>query len=245
MTFCHFLRKGTQMKKVILALLLVAGFSAAHAEITGNAALTSDYRFRGVSQTQNAPAIQGGVDVVTSTGLYVGNWNSSISSELYPGSAGVESDIYAGFKKDFGDITVDAGVIGYMYPRTTTDTNTTELYVGVGFNKMITAKYSRSISNYFGVADSKNSSYIQADANVPVAGKLSAVAHYGRTSINNNAALDYVDYNVGAAYDMQGWIVAAKYHTNTNKGANFETAATVNGQKLYKDAVVVSVSRSF
>jgi uncharacterized protein (TIGR02001 family) len=232
------------MKKVILALMLVAGVSAAQAEVTGNASLTSDYRFRGVSQTQNATAVQGGVDFAHSSGFYAGNWNSSISSELYPGSAGVENDVYAGFKKDFGGITVDAGVLGYMYPRATTDTNTTEVYVGASYN-VLSVKYSRSLTNYFGVADSKNSSYIQADANVPVAGKLSAVAHYGRTSVANNSALDYADYNVGAAYDMQGWVVAAKYHANTNKGSSFETASTVNGQKLYKSAVVVSVSRSF
>ena len=232
------------MKKVILALMLAAGVSAAQAEVTGNASLTSDYRFRGVSQTQNAPAIQGGVDITTSTGLYIGNWNSSISSEMYPGVAGIESDVYAGFKKEFGGIKVDAGVISYMYPRATTDTNTNEVYVGASFN-VLSVKYSRSMSNYFGVADSKNSSYIQADANVPLAGKLSAVAHYGRTSVANNSALDYADYNVGAAYDLDGWLVAAKYHANTSKGSGFETATTVNGQKLYKDAVVVSVSRSF
>ena len=233
------------MKKVILALMLVAGVSAAHAEVTGNAALTSDYRFRGVSQTQNAPAVQGGVDFAHSSGFYAGNWNSSISSELYPGAAGIESDVYAGFKKEIvGGVTVDAGVLGYMYPRTTTDTNTTEVYVGASYN-VLSVKYSQSITNYFGVADSKNSSYVQADAAIPVAGKLSAVAHYGRTSVNNNTALNYADYNVGAAYDLNGWIVAAKYHANTNKGASFETANTVNGQKLYKSAVVVSVSRSF
>jgi len=232
------------MKKVILALMLVAGVSAAQAEVTGNASLTSDYRFRGVSQTQNAPAVQGGVDFAHSSGFYAGNWNSSISSELYPGSAGVENDVYAGFKKEFGGVTVDAGVLGYMYPRATTNTNTTEVYVGASYN-VLSVKYSRSITNYFGVADSKNSSYIQADANVPLADKLSAVAHYGRTSVNNNAAFDYSDYNVGAAYNVQGWTVAAKYHSNTNKGASFETANTVNGQKLYKNAVVVSVSRSF
>ena len=232
------------MKKVILALMLVAGFSAAQAEVTGNASLTSDYRFRGVSQTQNAPAVQGGVDFAHSSGFYVGNWNSSFSSELYPGSAGIESDVYAGFKKEFGGVTVDAGVLGYMYPRTTTDTNTTEVYVGASYN-VLSVKYSRSITNYFGVADSKNSSYVQADASIPVAGKLSAVAHYGRTTVANNSALDYADYNVGAAYDLNGWIVAAKYHANTSKGANFETVNTVNDQKLYKSAVVVSVSRSF
>jgi uncharacterized protein (TIGR02001 family) len=232
------------MKKVILALMLAAGVSAAQAEVTGNASLTSDYRFRGVSQTQNAPAVQGGVDFAHSSGFYAGNWNSSISSELYPGVAGVENDVYAGFKKEFGGVKVDAGVISYMYPRATTDTNTNEVYVGASFN-VLSVKYSRSMSNYFGVADSKNSSYIQADANVPVAGKLSAVAHYGRTSVANNSALDYADYNVGAAYDLDGWLVAAKYHANTSKGANFETVNTVNNQKLYKSAVVVSVSRSF
>jgi uncharacterized protein (TIGR02001 family) len=232
------------MKKVILALMLAAGVSAAQAEVTGNASLTSDYRFRGVSQTQNAPAVQGGVDFAHSSGFYVGNWNSSISSELYPGVAGVENDVYAGFKKEFGGVKVDAGVISYMYPRATTDTNTNEVYVGASFN-VLSVKYSRSMSNYFGVADSKNSSYIQADANVPVAGKLSAVAHYGRTSVANNSALDYADYNVGAAYDLDGWIFGAKYHANTSKGANFETVNTVNNQKLYKSAVVVSVSRSF
>jgi uncharacterized protein (TIGR02001 family) len=240
---CHSF-KGKQMKKLFVALMLVAGFSAAHAEVTGNAALTSDYRFRGVSQTQNAPAIQGGVDFAHSSGFYAGNWNSSISSEFYPGSAGIESDVYAGFKKDFGGIKVDAGVLGYMYPRATTDTNTTEVYVGASFN-VLSVKYSRSITNYFGTANSKNSSYIQADANVPLAGKLSAVAHYGRTSVANNSALDYADYNVGAVYDLNGWVVGAKYHANTSKGSSFETATTVNGQKLYKNAVVVSVSRSF
>jgi uncharacterized protein (TIGR02001 family) len=234
------------MKKVILALMLVAGFSVVQAEVTGNATLTSDYRFRGVSQTQNAPAVQGGVDFAHSSGFYAGNWNSSISSELYPGAAGIESDVYAGFKKEiFGGVTVDAGVLGYMYPRTTTNTNTTEVYVGVGFKNMVTAKYSQSVTNYFGVADSKNSSYAQLDAALPVVEKLSAVAHYGRTSVNNNTALNYTDYNVGAAYDITGWVVAAKYHSNTNAGTSFETANTINGQKLYKDTVVVSLSRNF
>ena len=51
------------MKKLLLALALSAGFVAsAAAELIGNLGLTSDYRFRGVSQTQNAPAVQGGID---------------------------------------------------------------------------------------------------------------------------------------------------------------------------------------
>ena len=70
------------MKKLFLALMMVIGFTSAQAQVTGNMSVTSDYRFRGVSQTQNAPAVQGGVDYAHSSGLYVGNWNSSVSSEL-------------------------------------------------------------------------------------------------------------------------------------------------------------------
>ena len=108
------------MKKVLLAVLLAAGFSMAQAEVTGNLGLTSDYRFRGISQTQNAPAVQGGVDYAHESGLYIGNWNSSVSSLMYTNGAGVESDLYAGFKKDvYNGLTVDIGSYNYFYPRAT------------------------------------------------------------------------------------------------------------------------------
>jgi len=88
------------MKKVLLASLLATTFGVAHAEgLNGNFSLTSDYRFRGISQTQNAAAIQGGVDYTHASGFYAGNWNSSISSQMYTNGSGMESDLYAGFKK--------------------------------------------------------------------------------------------------------------------------------------------------
>ena len=81
------------MKKVLLAMLAMAGFTLAQAQVTGNLGLTSDYRFRGVSQSQNAPAVQGGVDYAHSSGFYIGNWNSSVSSQVYTAGAGLESDM--------------------------------------------------------------------------------------------------------------------------------------------------------
>ena len=112
------------MKKVLLAVLLAVGFGVAHADVTGNLGLTSDYRFRGISQSQNAPAVQGGIDYSHSSGLYVGNWNSSISwindeygtSDLpitrYNVTAPVEMDFYFGFKREIiGDgFASDAGI---------------------------------------------------------------------------------------------------------------------------------------
>ena len=99
------------MKKLFLAFMLALGFATAQAEVTGNLGLTTDYRFRGVSQTQNAPAVQGGIDYNHSSGFYVGNWNSSVSSQMYTNGAGIESDLYAGWKKDiYKGLTVDVGL---------------------------------------------------------------------------------------------------------------------------------------
>ena len=236
------------MKKLLLALMMAAGISVAQAQVTGNLGLTSDYRFRGVSQTQNAPAVQGGIDYNHVSGLYIGNWNSSVSSQLYTNGAGVESDVYAGFKKQvFGNFTLDVGSMNYFYPRAGTNGSfdTNEVYAGIGYKELVTVKYSHAISDYFGTANSKNSFYVQADAAIPVVGKLVAVAHVGRTDVNNNSNLNYTDYNFGVAYDLQGWNLAAKYYMNDNKTSTFMTTNTVNGQKLYKDALVFSVAKSF
>jgi len=126
------------MKKLFLAVLLALGFTAAQAQLTGNLGLTSDYRFRGISQTQNGPAVQGGIDYAHESGLYIGNWNSSVSSQMYTNGAGVESDLYAGWKKDiYKGLTVDVGSYNYFYPRAKNGSNptfdTNELYLGLGY----------------------------------------------------------------------------------------------------------------
>ena len=63
--------------------------------LTGNVALVSDYRFRGVSQSYRQPAIQGGFDYTHASGFYLGNWNSSVSSNAYNNGASLEVDLYA------------------------------------------------------------------------------------------------------------------------------------------------------
>ena len=108
----------------LLAIASASAFSQAAAPaapaptpewtITGNAGLFSDYRFRGISQTDKKPAFQGGFDVAHSSGLYIGNWNSNVDSALYSG-ANIEMDFYAGFKGAVADTGVgyDIGAIYY------------------------------------------------------------------------------------------------------------------------------------
>ncbi|MCR2834809.1 TorF family putative porin [Parerythrobacter lacustris] len=84
-------------------------------EISGNVALVSDYRFRGVSFSDGDPALQGGIDLAHSSGLYVGTWASSISGGTAFGE--VELDVYAGWSGDLADgLTFDVGLLYYIYP---------------------------------------------------------------------------------------------------------------------------------
>jgi uncharacterized protein (TIGR02001 family) len=99
--------------------------------ITANVTVVNDYRYRGITQSNFQPAIQGGFDYAHESGFYIGNWNSSISwiSDAYgpatstvsaPISAPVEMDFYAGFKKELiaPGFASDIGVLQYYYPMT-------------------------------------------------------------------------------------------------------------------------------
>jgi uncharacterized protein (TIGR02001 family) len=234
------------MKKLLTALLIVAG--VAQAEITTNLGATSDYRYRGISQTQNAPAIQGGIDYTNKNGFYAGNWNSSVSSLVYTNGAGIETDLYAGYKKEIKGITLDVGSYNYFYPRASvnkTNYDTREVYVGAAKGP-VSIKVSQSLGDYFAASNSRGSRYYQADVAYPIAGtKASILAHAGRTDVANQTVLDSNDYNAGVGYNLAGFDLAARYYTNSNKTAAFQTANTVGNQKLYRNALVLSVSKTF
>ena len=76
---------------------------------------TSDYVFRGISQTLEDPAAQGGVDATCGM-FYAGVWASTVDFGKGPGSADIEVDLYAGIKPTWGPVTFDLGVIYYSYP---------------------------------------------------------------------------------------------------------------------------------
>jgi len=236
------------MKKLLTALLILAGVGLAQAQVTTNLGATSDYRFRGISQTQNAPALQGGIDYANKNGIYIGNWNSSVSSQMYTNGSGLESDLYAGYKKQVMGVTLDIGSYNYLYPRASsgsTKFDTNEVYIGAAKGP-VAVKASQSLGNYFGTANSQGTRYYQADVTYPLAGsKISLLAHAGRTNVANSTTLDYSDYNFGVGYNLAGWDFAAKYYTNSSLSTTLKTANTINSQQLYKNSAVLSVSRTF
>lgn len=237
------------MKKVLLALFLAMGFTVAQAQVTANIDVTTDYRFRGISQTLKSGAVQGGLDYAHSSGLYIGNWNSSVSTAEYTDSTGLESDLYAGFKKEIvKGTTIDVGSYNYYYSQAdskySSQSNTHEFYAAATQGP-ITVRYNQSIGNYFGATRSAASKYIQADVTLPVAAKINLVAHAGRTLVQNHSTSNYTDLNAGATYDVAGVTVGARYYKNMSLTTAAKAADTVSNQKLYKDAVVFSVAKLF
>jgi uncharacterized protein (TIGR02001 family) len=100
----------------LLALATPAFAEDAPAEpfkITGSAALVSDYRFRGFSQSGENAAVQGSININHESGFYVGTWASSISF-----AGNTEVDLYAGYTKAVAPgVTVDVGLLYYLYPK--------------------------------------------------------------------------------------------------------------------------------
>ena len=103
--------------------------------VSANVALTTDYRFRGVSLSGGDPALQGGFDVAHDSGFYIGTWASSIKGG--PAYGDLEVDLYGGYSAQLSDaVSFDVGILYYLYPTEDLglDTDYWEPYASVGFN---------------------------------------------------------------------------------------------------------------
>jgi uncharacterized protein (TIGR02001 family) len=203
---------------------------------TGNVGLFSQYVFRGVSQTNEKPALQGGMDLGHKSGFYAGLWGSNISwiSDGNPdASASLEVDLYGGYKWAFAeDWVLDLGVLYYWYPGTYpngyTKPNTTELYAAINW-KMLQAKYSQSVSDTFGFPSSSGSYYIEGNLNWDVIdkvndtiGKVTLIGHVGHQSFKNFGDYTYTDWKVGVSTEVWG-VTLGIFGTGTDAESAFYT----------------------
>jgi uncharacterized protein (TIGR02001 family) len=183
---------------------LMAGAAAASAEISGNVALTTDYVWRGVSQTNEDPAVQGGLDFAHESGIYVGTWGSNVD---FGSVEHMELDLYGGIAKEFGDWGIDVGFIRYMYFSDTNDIDFTELYAGVSYGP-----FSAKISNDF---DNDNL-YMEAGADFELASGFGIGLHIGKYDFDGGA--DYVDYSLGVSKEVGGVGLGLTYYATNGDG---------------------------
>lgn len=218
---------------------------------TGNLGIFSDYRFRGISQTNKKPAIQGGVDFAHKSGWYLGNWNSNVDSALFNG-ANIEMDFYGGWKHGFGDFGVDLGALYYYYPGSDSRISNTELYIGGSWGPF-SLKYSYAVSDFFSIDDSKGAYYLLlsgahdfgngfgVNASVGYQGGLKNGACY--TEMNGQVACSVADFKLGGTYTIDGWVLGLAYVT-TNRDITLGTAASSN-RNISGGTALVSVSKTF
>lgn len=102
--------------------------------VSGSATITSDYRFRGVSQSDEELAVQGGITLTHESGVYVGAWGSNLAGWGTFGGANMELDLIAGIKLPVGAGTLDTGLTWYMYPGGADETDFAELYAKLSGN---------------------------------------------------------------------------------------------------------------
>lgn len=228
---------------------------AADYTLTANVGLFSDYRFRGFTQTDYNPAIQGGFDFAHKSGFYLGNWNSNVSSAVYNG-APIEMDFYGGYKTAIGDFGLDFGGIYYYYPGTGEyvagfKPSNFEAYVGASWGP-VSLKYSYAFTNFFGLEgagiETKGSQYVDLSGSYTFDGGIGINGHVGYQYVKNYEQLGgpdnaVWDYKVGVTYDWTGWIFGLAVVGTSDK--NFYLTAQNPPDGAGKTSALVYVTRTF
>lgn len=199
--------------------------------LSANVGLFSQYIFRGLTQTNEEPAIQGGFDYSHSSGAYLGVWGSNISwlkenattaagtvAGTYKSGGSLELDLYGGYRGTVGDFGYDVGLLQYYYPGDTnlsTDikANTLEAYIA-GSWKWFTVKYSHALSNHvFGVKDARGTYYLDVSASFPVGDTgLTLGAHWGTQQYQGrDDRITVAGHNNDNLYSYDDWKVSATY----------------------------------
>ena len=205
--------------------------------ITGNVALTSDYMFRGLTQTWGGPAIQGGADLSTKNGFAAGFWASSISDKSYPG-ASLELDLYASYGTQINENwSWHAGLYSYLYPNgnlgdaglPSRTFDTVEANASLTW-KWLTLKYSSALTDYFGIdteqgyrGDSRGTGYLELDAAIPLDELWSLALHAGRTDIPTRLVAPLASGENDPDYDDIGATLKYRFapHWSASLGATY------------------------
>lgn len=261
-------------KKTVIAGLTAAALGSGLAQaaepasphtITGNVGIFSQYIFRGLTQTNEEPALQGGFDYAHSGGFYAGTWGSNISwlrdFGAYTGGGSLELDIYGGYKGTIGktDFGYDVGLLYYWYPGDrapgATKADTLEVYGALTW-KFLSAKLSYAISDeVFGVANADGTYYLDLTATYPIPNtKLTLIAHYGiqkftgttAGGVKNDSFASYDDYKIGLNYSLPKDFTAGVFYTDTSMDATQEAFYTTPaGKKVGDGALTVFIQKTF
>jgi len=229
---------------VFASLPAIAQDKSAHT-FTGNAALATDYIFRGISQTGEEPAVSAGFNYGHTSGIFLGVWGSNVDFNDRD-EAHLEIDLFGGIRREYRGVTWELGVIHYAYPGAADtrsyDYDELRLALGYDFNVVATTASINYSPNYF--ADSDTGVYYALELKAPIklAFTPSLLAAIGRQTIEKNARFgtpDYTDWRIGITVPLAGFDLSATYFdTSLNR------AQCANTQNCDARGVL-AISRAF
>lgn len=228
------MRKNLRMAGLVLALGIGAvGTAQAEGEWSGNVTLTSDYVFRGVTQTDGAPMVQGGFDWANDN-FYVGTWASGVD---FSDGTSTEIDLYAGWTPSVGQFDLDFGAIYYLYPDAPDEPeqNFLEVYAGAGttLGEFLDVGASVAYSPEF-YLETGGAVYTQFSAGVPLGENFGVDASVGfQEFLDDDDCPDcsYGDYSIGLTTSFEGFDFDFRFIDTFDLDGN-------------EESFVVSVSRS-
>jgi uncharacterized protein (TIGR02001 family) len=271
------------LKKFVIASLAAAALGSGVAQaqkpgepdytLTGNLGLFSQYVFRGLTQTDEEPALQGGLDYAHKSGFYAGTWGSNVSvlrdTGAYSSGGSLELDIYGGFKGNIGksDFGYDVGLLYYWYPGDAAsgfhEADTLELYGAISW-KWLTGKLSYSLNDKtFGVDDSRGTYYLELNAAYPIPNsKFTVIGHYGIqkfegsngavgcSSTDNDTCASYNDWKIGVNYTLPKDFTIGAFYTDTSgmdsaAKSFYTTSSSAGSRKLGDSTITVFVQKTF
>jgi len=232
--------------------------------VTGGATVVTDYRFRGLSQTDKKFAVQGTFTVAHSSGFYGTVWGSSIDDYIATTngkSSDQEIDLILGYTKTFDAITVDGGVLYYYYPGSgggTTDFFEPYLSVKGTFGPATVKVGAAYAPKQAGIGltffDGEDSTVFKKEDNLYLYGEvggglgdtgISLLGHLGYSkgrSFLTGGFKSYLDWNIGASYTWNHLTFGIQYvDTDAKKGDYFSG----DGSNIAKAGVVGSIGVAF
>lgn len=223
--------------------------SAPPLTVTGGVTLASQYRFRGISLSDEKAAIQGTATLNHESGFYAGFWASSLDGFGELGGSNVELDLYGGYKTAIGGgFTLDAGLLYYAYPGSTGgDFEFIEPYANIsGTVGPATAKV--------GVAFAPSQAGLADNSNIYIFGDLAAAIPSTPVTIKGHLGYSKGDTPLTPSGDYADWLIGADYvWKNLTLGVAYVDTDLTSAQAalggatkdIVDSAVVFSLTASF
>ncbi len=176
---------------VLAAMTFTSSIALAESPLTGNINVTNNYLWRGVTQTADQAAVQGGIDYAHDSGFYLGGWASNVT---FTTPTGYELDVYAGYGFDAGPVGLDLGYIAYVYPVGVGEDDFAEVYLNASW-EMLTAGAAYTVSKEAS-SDNKNDIYLYIGAEFEVKKDLTLGLLVGNYNYDEPTASDYTHFMV-------------------------------------------------